>query len=86
MLGKMASNDLAESSFAGVTVQVQCYGRIDMWSAAAISDTARNVFLDCPTTKKQMEGHQQGLFHGLPGELHITLVVVAMEDAPENRQ
>ena len=33
-----------------------------------------------------MEGHQQGLFHGLTNELLITLVMVAMEDAPENRQ
>ena len=74
------------SLFAVVTEQVQCYGRIDMWSAAAISDTAINGFLDCPTTNKQMDGQQQALFHGLPDELQITLVMVAMEDAPEKRQ
>ena len=79
----MASNDLAESSFAGVMAPVQCYGRIDMCSTAAVSDTARNGFLYRPTTKNQMEGHQQGLFHGLPYELQITLVMVAMEDAQE---
>ena len=33
-----------------------------------------------------MEGHQQGFFHGLPDELHITILMVAMEDAPEKRQ
>ena len=44
MLGVMASNDLAESSFAGVTAQVQCYGRIGMCNAAAVSDAARNNF------------------------------------------
>ena len=33
-----------------------------------------------------MEGHQQGLFHGLTDELQITLVMVAMEDEQENRQ
>ena len=26
------------------------------------------------------------MFHGLPDELYITLVMVAMEDAPEKRQ
>ena len=81
----MASNDLAESSFAGVTAQVQCYGQIYMCSAAAISDTSRNGFLYFPTTKNQMECHKQGLFHGLTDELHITLIIVAMKDALENR-
>ena len=33
-----------------------------------------------------MEGFQQGLFRGLTDELQITLVMVAMEDAPENQQ
>ena len=82
ILSKMSYNDLAESSFVGVTAKFQCYGRIDMFGAAAVSDTARNGFLDRPTTKKQIEGRQQVLFHGLPDELQITLVMVAMEDAP----
>ena len=42
--------------------------------------------MDRPTTKKQMEGNKQGFIRGLPDELHITLVMVAMEDAPENQQ
>ena len=78
----MASNNLAESSFSLVTAQFQCYGQIDVCSLATVSDTARNVFMDRPTTKKQMEGHQQVFFHGLPDELQITLVMVAMKDAP----
>ena len=41
MLGKMASNDLAESSFAGVNVQVQCYGWIEMSAAAAVSNVGK---------------------------------------------
>ena len=86
MLSKMASNNLAESSFAGVTPKVQCYGQIYMCSTAAVSDTSRDGLLDHPTTKKQMEGHQQELFHEIPNELQITLVMVAMENAPENRQ
>ena len=86
MIGKMASTDLAESSFARVTAQVQCHGRIYMCSTASVSDTTSNGFMDCPTTKKQIQGHQQGLFHRLPDELQITLVIVAMEDALENRK
>ena len=82
----MAYNDLAESSFAGVTAQVQCYGQIYMCSSSTVSETAINGSLDRPTTKKQMEVYQQGFFHGLPDELQITLVMVAMEDAPENLQ
>ena len=85
-LGKMASNNLAKSSFSGVTAQSQCNGQIDMCSAATVSENARNGFLDHPTTKKQMEVYQQVLFHGLPDELQITLVMVAMEDGPEKRQ
>ena len=80
----MASNDLTESSFPEVTSQVQCYIQIDLCSAAAVSDTARNGFLDYLTSKKEMEVHQQGLFHGLPDELQITVVMIAMEDAPQN--
>ena len=33
-----------------------------------------------------MECHQKGLFRGLPDEPQINLVMVAMEDSPENRQ
>ena len=44
LLGEMAVNDLAESSFAGVTAMIQVYGRIDLNAAAAISDMNRNVF------------------------------------------
>ena len=77
---------LLRPQFVEVTAQVQCYSRIDMCSVDYVSDTARNGFLYLPTTKKQMEGHQQGFFHGLPDELQITLVMVDMEDAPENRQ
>ena len=52
MCGMMAVNDLAESSFAGVTAQVQCYGRIGMHAAAAVSGMSRNGFLSRPTSKK----------------------------------
>ena len=85
MLGKMVTNDLAESSFAGVTTQVQTYGRIDMCSAAAVSDMARNGFFARPTTKKSIDNDKRGIFFTLPEELQLTVVMVVMEDAPYTR-
>ncbi len=46
MMGKMTVNDLAKSSVAGVTAQLQVYRRVGMHSAAAVSDIGRNHFLD----------------------------------------
>ena len=66
MLGKMVTNDLSESSFAGITYQVQTYGRIGMCNAAAISDMPRNGYLSRPTTKKDLKEVNRGLFHDLP--------------------
>ena len=86
MLGTMATNDLAESSFAGVTAQIQAFGRIGLNSAAAISDARRNKFLHRPTTKKAIENNEKGLFHKLPQELRYTAIMSAMEMAPETRQ
>ena len=48
----VAVNDLAESSFAGVTAQVQVFGRMGMANVAAVSDMARNDLLDQPATNK----------------------------------
>ena len=86
MLGMMATNDYAESSFAGVTAQVQTYGRIGMHGAAAVSDMQRNKFLARPTTKKSMANNERGLFHDLPEELRLTVTMMAMEDAPKTRE
>ena len=52
MLGKTKTNDLAESSFTGVTSQVQTYGRIGMCNAAAISDMSINGYLSCPIPRR----------------------------------
>ena len=51
----MVTNDLDESSFAGVTSKVQTYGRIGMCNAADISDMSINEYLSCPTTKKDLK-------------------------------
>jgi hypothetical protein len=55
MLGKIASNDLAKRSFDGVTTQIQCYGRIGMYAAAAVSDCDRNGFLHCGSIGNQIK-------------------------------
>ena len=87
ILGQWASNDLAKSSFVRVTAQVQFYGQIDMSNAAAVSNVARNGLLDRDRTKKQInhantstkkkqKDKKRGLYHGLPKELHITLLIM----------
>ena len=97
MLGQWASNDLSEGSFAGVTTQVQCYGRIGMSNAAAVSDVARNellnrdgtkkqINLSTTSTKKKQKDKKRGLYHGFPKELQITLLMICMEDAPATRK
>ena len=45
LLGCMATNDMAESSFAGVTAQLQCYGCIGMHNGTAVSDMKQNGFM-----------------------------------------
>ena len=86
MLGMMVVNDLVESSFAGVTAQVQCYGWIGLHAAAAVSAMSRNNFLTRPTMKKHMSKGEKSLFHGLFEELKITAMMAAMEDSPATQQ
>ena len=52
MIDKMASHDLVECLFAGVSAQVQCHRRIEMCAAAAVSDCDWNEFLHRGTTGK----------------------------------
>ena len=63
LLGFMYVNDIAEISLAGVTSQLQLFGQIGMASAAAVSDMARNVLLDQPTTNKEMIDKKTSLFY-----------------------
>ena len=85
-LRKMVTNDLAESSFAGVTSQVQTYGRIGMFNAAAISGMYRNWYLSRPTTKNDLKEGNWDMFHDLSEELRLTAVMAAMEDATVTHQ
>ena len=85
LIGFMSVNDLAESSFAGVTDQLQVFGRIGMASAAAISDMARNGFLDQPTTNKEMSDKKTSLFHDFPEDLHTTAIMCEVKEYPDTR-
>jgi hypothetical protein len=88
LMGKMAVNDRAESSFAGATAQIQDYGRIGLANSdsAAISDMGRNGFLNRPLTKTDLKGQKRGMFYSLSQELQLTAVVAVMEYAPTTRK
>ena len=79
----MATNNLAESSFAGMTAQVQVYGRIGMCNVAAVSDMACNGFMHRPTTADDMKrDSRHGIFHWFAQKLQITAVMVVMKQLP----
>ena len=59
----MDVNDLTESLFAGMTAQLQVFGKIGMASAADISYMDRNTFLNRPTKSKEMSNKKTSLFH-----------------------
>ena len=82
LLGSMAVNDLAESSFAGVTSVLQKYGRIGLAHAAGVSDLARNDFL---SRDEGATDGRKGMFHRLPEELQLTAVMCAIKFAPSTR-
>ena len=78
LLGFMAMNDIAESSFSGVTSQLQVFGWIVMSSAAAISNMASNGFLDRTNTNNEVSDNKTSLFHDFPEELQITSIMCAV--------
>ena len=81
----MSVNDLAESSFAGVTSQLQVFGLIGMASADAISNMASNGFLHQPNTNKKNIDKKTSLFHDFPEELNITAIMCAVQEALDKR-
>ena len=82
MIGKMDTNDLAESSFAGVTSQIQKYSRINIAGAAAISDMQRNKYF----SYKGNGTGKVGVFHQFSEGIRSCLVRVGVEDAPITRR
>ncbi len=84
MLVIKATNNEAVSVLGGATAQVQQYGRINISSAAAISDTNQNKYLQCKreAARKKEDAKCQGLFHGFANDVRQAIVLVAMENAP----
>ena len=82
----MAMNNLAESSFAGVTVQLQVFGRIVVASADAIIDMARYGFFYRPTMNKEMSDNKKSLFHDFPEDLQITAIMCVVQEDPAKIQ
>ena len=75
----MAVNDLAESSFAGDTYQLQLFCIIGISSAADISDMDSNGFLDRLNSNKYMSYKKTIIFHDFSEELHITTIMCAAQ-------
>ena len=82
----MSINDLSESSFAGVTAQLQVFGQIGMAKSDYISGMARNGFLYRPTKNKDMSDKKTSLFRDFPEELNITAIMCKVKEAPATRQ
>ena len=82
LIGVPATNDEAESVLGGTTANIQRYGRINLSSAAAISDVKRNKYLARMTKNKE----HRGLFHDIDEAIQECIVSIAIEDAPRTRQ
>ena len=79
LVGATATNDEAESVLGGTTANVQKYGRINLYSAAAVSDMKRNKFLD-------RSQKNRGMFHNIDDAVRECIIEVAIKDAPNTRQ
>ena len=57
-----------------------------MTSTAAISNMARNGFLDPTTTNKDMSDKKTSLFHDFPEDLQTTAIMCVVQEDPYTRQ
>ena len=87
-LGKYVVNDPAESSFGGLTRELQCFGRIALRSAGAVAQCRWNGDL-----KRQRPAHgkartaasEDGIFHRLSAKMQQSLLTMCMEDKETTR-
>ena len=77
----MEVNDLVDISFAGVTAQLQVFGRIGVAIDADTRNMARNDFLDQPTTNNEMSDKKTSMFHDFPEDLQITDSMCEVQEA-----
>ena len=86
MIGKIVTNNHAESSFVGVTYQVHTYGRIGLCNATDIINVSINGYVSCPNNKNDLKEGNKGMFDDFPEELRLNSLMEAMKDAPFTHQ
>ena len=82
LFGLMAVNNLAESAFGGLAVQLAVFGRIGLANAAVVSDMHRTGYLKRPN----LENNEVSLYFGLSEELRITATMTAVKLASAVRK
>lgn len=83
LMGVHATNDIAERSFAGLTSQLESFGRDDLASLAGVSDLMQNGFLKRPTTRKAINANSRGMFHCMMEGLRLSFGKAAENHSPE---
>ena len=81
-LGKMATNDPAESPFAALTSQMKSFGRILGIHASGVGQARFNGDFD----RDLNDGNEDGPFYQLPEEMRNSLIKFALGFAPEMKQ
>ena len=81
-IGKMATNDPAESPFAALTRQMQQFGRLLGIHASGMGQAKFNRDFNRDFKDKS----KNGLYHQLPADMHNSLLKFALNIAPEVRK
>ena len=81
-LGKMATNDPAESPFAALTSQMKSFGRILGIHASGVGQARFNGDFD----RDLNDGNEDGPFYQLPEEMRNSLIKFALDFAPEMKR
>lgn len=86
LMGVHATNDIAESSFAALTSQLESFGRGDLASLAGVSDLMQNGFMNRPTKRKDIKNNSRGMFHLMPEGIQLSFAKAAVMHAPETKK
>ena len=78
----MATNDPAESPFAALTQQLQCFGRVMGINASAVGHARLHGDFD----RNWEDSGVDGLYHRLPREMRWSLMEMALGMSAEVRK
>ena len=81
-IGMMATNDPAESPFAALTQQLQCFGRVMGAHASAVGHARLHGDMD----RGLKDGAVDGLYHRLSREMKWSLMELALGMSAEVRK